>query len=101
MYSHTNIPNSLQTFTFTVGFATAEQKNKIFHEIQKIDPAATARTAPTGTMLNGKRVSRSIFQFIAAPGEEREVFFKLKLKYAAFTLHPSPDHAMLTAYGPV
>lgn len=92
---------TLQTFTFTIGFITAEQTRTISHAVKKIDSNFSTLTAPTGTMINSERVSRTMFQFIAKLGEERELFFKLKLKYAAFTLHPSSGHAMLITYGPV
>lgn len=88
---------TMHTYIFTVGFTTAEQAVVILRDVKKIDPGASTTTSPTSGIINGRRVDKTIFQFIAEPSAVKELFFKLKLKYAEFTLGKSLNHTVLTA----
>lgn len=96
------LPSHPRTLVITLGWQTAEQAKTALQDIQKVDPLAMfTRRHSAGTMINGEKVSKYMFQFIAAEqDDEKELVFMLKLKYGSFTLHKSPGRAMLEAYGP-
>ncbi len=74
---------------FSVGFINPEEEDWIHRAIQKLDPDAYTR-APTPQKINirtGAKLYKVRFCMIVEHGQERALFFKLKLKYPAFKRH--------------
>lgn len=84
----------------TLGWMTDDEANNVLCSIQKLDPQVIKKARATCTMVNNKQVSKYLFEFVIDMDCEKELFFKLKLKYGHFQLHPTAVHAMLVAYGP-
>lgn len=84
MYKHTNITKKLHTLKFSVGQIEDNMANDILDVLEKLDSFAQMIHVHSGSVRNGKRVSRPIFLAIVKMNAERELFFKLKLKYPDF-----------------
>lgn len=76
--------------SFTVGFINSDDKDQILDLMQKIDPHAWI-TNPTANhrqvKINretGERRYKEKFNMLVQQGQEKPLFFKLKLKYPDF-----------------
>ena len=74
---------------FSVGFINAIEEDWIHRAIQKLDPHAYTRTKPRTEIDQATgEIYRSLrFCMIIQHGQERRLFFKLKLKYPEFKRH--------------
>lgn len=84
MYRHTNIPERVHTIKFSIGYVEEHVAWAVLDDLCKIDPKAQIVYNHAGTMRKGKYLAKALFFAIVEVDAERELFFKLKLKYPEF-----------------
>lgn len=84
--SRTKRPPAILPIEFSVGFINSEEEDWIHRAIQKLDPDAYTRTPPPQkvNIRTGVKLRKVRFCMIVNHGQEKPLFFKLKLKYPEF-----------------